>query len=151
MFKLKKYFRVNKKQRGELGLIFSAIALLIMVAFAVFSFSSNKLGDKLVVAPETPKIIGRAVLTIDFGNGTKRAFEGDVVENETLLDALTLTSKAGNFRYELDKKMNLAAIETFTATNGKKWQLRINDKKIDKPLSEVILKDGDNILIKYTK
>jgi len=136
-------------QKNDYILITAAVLLLVISGAVVFWFSSQRMGRDLKITQNAPKIIGRAVLTINFGNGTKRAFEGDVVENETLLDALTLASKAGNFRYKLDKKMNLATIETFTATGERKWQWYINDKKINKPLSEVILNNADTILIKY--
>ena len=128
----------KKNQKDDFILITATLLILVISGAVVFWFSSQKTGRD-----------GSVVLTIDFGNGEKRAFEGDIVENETVLDALILVSKAGDFRYKLDKKMNLAAIETFTATGGKTWQWYINDKKVAKPLNETILKADDRILIKY--
>ncbi|MEK7578318.1 MAG: DUF4430 domain-containing protein [Patescibacteria group bacterium] len=49
----------------------------------------------------------------------------------------------------LDEKNNLAAIDSFTRNKNKSWHWYLNDKKIDKPLGEIILKFGDKILIKY--
>ena len=126
-------------------LILIAILLLALSAFAVFRFSYFKSRPELL----SPQIIGKAVLTIDFGNNTKRAFEGDIVENETLISVLIQASKAGDFSYKLDEKSNLATIDSFGYKNGKSWHWYLNGKKIDKPLSEIITKDGDNILIKY--
>ena len=121
--------------------------LLILSAGTIFWFSGNRRDNN--VSQSVPKIIGKVVLTIDFGNGEKRAFEGDVVENETLLDALILTSKAGNFRYNLDERSNLAAIESFVKNSKKSWYWYLNGKKNSKSLNEIFLKADDNILIKY--
>ncbi len=97
----------------------------------------------------SPIIIGQAALTTDFGNGSERIFEGNIVEGETLLDALNQASKAGNFSYQLDEENNLAAIGSFTRNKNKSWHWYLNDKKIDKPLGKIILKSGDEILLQY--
>lgn len=129
-------------------LIVVAVLLLILGGGAIF-WSSNVKNNNSVSRVLPPKIIGQAALIIDFGNGEKRAFGGDIVENETLVGVLIQASKAGNFSYKLDQKNNLAAVERFTNDGQKSWHWYLNDKKIDKRFSEIIVKDGDNILIKY--
>lgn len=131
--------------KNDYILITAAILLLILSGILVFWSSYFKSELKT----QSPQVIGRAVLTIDFGNNAKRAFEGDIIDNETIVIVLIQASKAGNFSYKLDTKNNLVAIDSFSQQNGKSWQWYINGKKIDKPLNEIIAKDGDNILIKY--
>lgn len=138
---------MNKKD--DYVLMLAALLLLILCGSVIFWFSSAKKQDNNVSQFLAPKIIGKAELTIDFGNGEKRVFEGEIIENETLIDVLTQASLAGKFSYKLDNKNNLAAIENFAAKAGKSWHWRLNDEKISKPLNEIILKSGDKILIKY--
>ncbi len=138
---------MNKKNDYVLMLV--ALLLLILSAGAIFWFSGKRQNNN--ISQPTPKIIGRAALTIDFSDGNKRNFEGEIIEGETLFDALDQASKAGNFSYKLDEKNNLAAIEGFIKNNNKSWHWYLNDKKIDKPLGEIILKSSDKILIKYAQ
>ena len=136
---------MNKKD--DYVLILAALLFLILSAGAVFWFSGNRQDND--ISQSTPKIIGKAVLTIDFGDGKERNFEGEIINGETLFDALNQASKAGNFSYKLDEKNSLAAIDSFTRNKNKSWHWYLNDKKIDKPLREIILKSGDEILFQY--
>lgn len=137
--------KINRSQKNDSILILSAVLLLLLSGFLIFQFSSFEFQSKI----QPPKIIGKAVLTVDFGNDKKRAFEGDIVNNETFIGVLMQASKAGNFSYKLDEGNNLAEIEKFAADGKKSWRWYLNGKEIDKPLSEIIVKDGDNILIQY--
>ena len=136
---------MNKK--NEYILMLAALLLLILSAGAIFWFSGKRQDNN--ISPSVSKIIGQAALTIDFSDGNKRNFEGEIISGETLLDALSQASKAGNFSYQLDEKNNLAAIDSFTRNKNKSWHWYLNDKKIDKPLGEIILKSGDEIIIRY--
>ena len=137
---------MNKK--NDYILMLAALLLLILTASAIFWFPSAKKQSDGIAQLES-KIIGKAVLTIDFGDDRKRNFEGEIINGETLFDALNQASKAGNFSYQLDEKNNLAAIDSFTRNKNKSWHWYLNDKKIDKSPNEIILKSGDKILIKY--
>ena len=141
---------MNKKDdKNDYVLMLAALLLLILSAGATFWFSGNRQDNN--ISRSAPKIIGKAALTIDFSGGKERNFEGEIVEGETLLNALGQASKAGNFSYKLDEKNNLAAIDSFTRDKNKSWHWYLNDKKIDKSLGEIILKSGDKILIKYAQ
>ena len=139
---------MNKQDdKDDYVLMFFALLLLILSAGVIFWFSGDR-QDKNI-SPSAPKIIGKAVLTIDFGDDRKRNFEGEIINGETLFDALNQASKAGNFSYRLDEKNNLAAIDSFISNKNKSWHWYLNDKKINEPLGEIILKSGDKILLKY--
>ncbi len=139
---------VKKSKNNDYFLMLSAVLLLIIVGFTV-NFSVKK---KLIVqTTEQPKmeIIGNIILTIDFGSGKKRSFEGSIVKGETPIDAFIQASKAGNVSYKFDEKSSLAAIGSFVNNNKKSWRWYLNGKKSSKSLNEIILKNADNILIKY--
>ncbi len=128
----------KKNIKSEYILITVAVLLLILSWIFILQFSgANKLKDGTIQAP---KIIGTAFLTIDFGNGQKRAFEGAIVENETVVDALNQASKAGGF-----------SIETFVANKEKSWHWYLNNQSVKSPLHEIILSPNDEILIKYAR
>ena len=140
----------NMNKKDDYILIAAAVLLLILIGSITTWFpSAKKQNGDIATQSLEPKIIGRAALAIDFSNGNKRNFEGEIVEGETLLNALGQASKAGNFSYKLDEKNNLAAIDSFARDKNKSWHWYLNDKKIDKSLGEIILKSGDKILIKY--
>jgi len=141
---------MNKKD--DYILIAAAVLLLILIgSIATWFPSAKKQNGDITTQFLEPKIIGKAVLAIDFGDDRKRNFEGEIINGETLFDALNQASKAGNFSYQLDEKNNLAAIDSFTRDKNKSWHWYLNDEKIDKPLGEIILKSGDKILIKYAQ
>ncbi|MBI2446406.1 MAG: hypothetical protein HYV51_01115 [Parcubacteria group bacterium] len=137
----------KNKKKDDYILIISAVFLLILSGFLIFSFSSNRFFPPL----PTANIIGEASLTIDFGNGERRAFKGEIVENENLMSVLNQAAKAGNLRYKLDEGNNVATIENFTANKTKTWQWHINGKKVEKPFYEIIVNPSDEILIKYAQ
>jgi len=139
----------NMNKKNDYILMLAALLLLILSACTTFWFSGNRRDND--ISQSAPKILGKATLITNFGNGSDRIFEGDIVEGETLLDALNQASKTGNFSYQLDEKNNLAAIDSFTRDKNKSWHWYLNDKEIDKPLGEIILKSGDKILIKYAQ
>ena len=117
---------MNKKK--EIILMIAALLLVALVGGLAFLYSGE----------ERQNIIGKAELTIDFGDGNKRAFEGEIVENETPVDALNQASKAGNF-----------SSEEIILNKDKSWHWYLNDKKMGNLTDRVILKSNDKILVKY--
>src|SRR3989338_561395 len=90
----------RNKLKDDYTLITSAVLLLILSGFLIFLFPSNQF---LPLSPAA-KIIGEASLTIDFGNGEKRAFKGEIIENENLMNILNQAAKAGDLHYKLDAR-----------------------------------------------
>lgn len=144
--------KIKQLPKKDLILIFSSVLLLGFISLIVFKLSPK---TSHFLNP-LPQIIGQAVLTIDFGNNEKRAFSGDIIENETLVDVLTQAAKAGYFSYKLNENADVVLIEDissrdkkFLKNNNKSWHWYLNNKKISKSPNEIISRDGDNILIKY--
>ena len=140
--------KISKTQKNDWILILSAVLLLILSVGAIFLFSGNK-RDNDVSRSSTPKIIGEANLTVDFGDGERRAFEGSIIENETLIDVLNQAARAGEFSYKLNGKTDLASIGELADDGKKSWHWYLNGEKINKRPSEITVKPGSNILIKY--
>ncbi|MDP2638862.1 MAG: DUF4430 domain-containing protein [Candidatus Azambacteria bacterium] len=140
----------QKSKTGQLDdstLIPAAALLLILVSGYIFWFSGER--EQQLSQAQAPKILGKATLTIDFGDNSKRSFEGEIVDGETLFDALAQSSRAGDFSYELDENNNLSAIENFSGNNKKSWQYYLNGEKIGEKLNSVKLQANDEIVVKY--
>lgn len=128
-------------------LMFPALLILVISSFIVWDFFYiNKYENNSSKAPE---IIGKATLTIYSGGSEKRSFEGEIIENETLADILKQASEAGNFSYILDRKSNVIAVNDLKNSGKKSWRLYINDKKINELPGRIIIKNNDNVFIKY--
>jgi len=117
---------MNKKE--EIILMIIALLLAALIGGLVFLYPDE----------ERQNIIGEAELIIDFGDGNRRAFEGEIVENETPVDALNQASKAGNF-----------SSEEIILNKDKSWHWYLNDKKLGGLTDGVVLKSNDKILVKY--
>src|SRR3989344_2138803 len=88
-------------------------------------------------------------------NGTKRAFEGEVVNGMTVLDALDASTLAGNinFKYEIDKKSHKLRIVTFDGYSvnqtSKSTTLFLNLVRVDiGNIHSIPINSGDRILVK---
>ncbi|MDO8743195.1 MAG: hypothetical protein Q7J30_01375 [Candidatus Azambacteria bacterium] len=132
-------------KNNEYILMSAALLLLGLSGFTAWFLDKNNSASQ----PKLPAIIGMAVLTIDFGDGSKRSFEGEIVAGETSLDALAQASKAGNFSYKMNGNNELIAIENVAQKKNKRWRWYLDDKKIDRPLNEIVLKSGDKMLTRY--
>ena len=83
-------------------------------------------------------------------NSQRRAFEGRVGEEMTLLDALYLASRAGNidFKYTPQPQAN-ASILQLSGINQKEYEIYLNSTKIPLDrLSTERIRANDNIIVK---
>ncbi len=133
-------------KNSEYILMSAALLLLGLSGFTAWFLDKN---NDSASQTQLPAIIGTAVLTIDFGDGNKRSFEGEIVEGETSLDALAQAAKAGNFSYKMNGNNELIAIENVAQKKNKFWRWYLDDKKIDRPLNDIVLKSGDKMLTRY--
>lgn len=122
---------------------FWVVAVLVVgVSFFYISFNlpASRSGDS-------------ARLTIKFDTKNARTFEGPVVKNMTVLQALNSASRGGGFdvRYSLDKNggVNLASIGT-SFNGAKSWHFYINGKLLQaEELDKARIKNGDVIEARY--
>lgn len=94
-----------------------------------------------------------ARLEIDYG-GRKRAFEGEIIFEMSVLDALLAASRGGDFevRYAILRdatdvmKINGMAED---GLNGKDWNFYLNGRRVETgEIHKIIIKAGDKIFIK---
>jgi hypothetical protein len=117
------------------------IALMGIISFfkLSFNFPSNN----------TP---GLATLVINFET-EKRFFEGDVVKNMTILDALNMATSIGKIKlnYAIDESGNVNIMEIDGRTNeadNKHFVFYLNSKKVDtKDLNKKLINSGDRVEI----
>lgn len=85
-----------------------------------------------------------ARIEIDFSNGAKRVFEGELGESYPLLIALTSVAEEGNFQFETQKD----AIKEIAGVGGS-WRIYKNGAYIDAPLNNLTVKGGDRYMLKH--
>ncbi len=96
---------------------------------------------------------GSARLVIKFSANDAKTFEGPVVKNMTVLQALLSASRGGGFdvRYSLGKdgSVNLASIGN-SFNGAKSWHFYLNGELIKaEELDKIIIKKGDLIEVRY--
>lgn len=108
----------------------SLLVILLIVFLAIILFDLSLLYIDFQISRQARVLekmpaFGRVI--IDFGNGQKRAFEGEVPpEGLTLFEVLTLVSEAGNlpmsFRSDEKGGVYLVELNGFINENGHFWQ-----------------------------
>ena len=124
---------------------FAQIILLVVLLGAIFflKLSFNFSNDS------TPEL---ATLVINFET-EKRFFEGEVVENMTMLDALNASVSIGKikFNYAINESSDVSVLEIDGHTNGvgnKYFVFYLNSKKIPvRDLNKKEVHGGDRIEI----
>lgn len=96
-----------------------------------------------------------ASLVLNFDSGSKRKFEGPVIDGMTVLDALGSSAKGGNFQvnYTFTKpgEVRLQSIAGRAhAIGGKAWHFYLNNKPIKvEYLDKIIIQKNDIIEARY--
>lgn len=121
------------------------VVILILIFMLAYSFD-----------PEVFWSLNRrsAYLEVNI-NGTRRAFEGEVVPGMTVLDALDASATAGNinFQYEIDKKsheLHIITLDGYSVSKTPKAAtLFLNLVRIDiGKIHSISINSGDRILVK---
>ena len=139
---MSKFYFQDYRQPIRMGLII-VLASLIFLGFIFSGFLSGL----------SLKSYGLAHLEINIGNN-RRAFEGEIVDGMTVLEAVQASALAGNiaFKYKMDKNNELIVVSLDGYDydgSGKPLNFYINDSKIDpKKIHSTLIGDGDVIVIK---
>ena len=88
-------------------------------------------------------------VTIDFGNGTKRAFLGETEKGMTILSALRASGEAGRFEAATDDRGKLLAIAGIGAAGKGGWGVYLNGTSVDDLPGHVEIGPGDKIEFRY--
>ncbi len=92
----------------------------------------------------------RAWIEIDFGNGRRRVFEGDVGHHQYLVKPLLETVARERKLALAFKKGSVRHIGGVGTPLGI-WKIRWNDKDIDVPLETLMIKAGDRYTFTFEK
>ncbi len=108
---------------------FMAILFVAIVIFNGYLFVlDNQLTQKVNLSRVNS--LQKANLVIDYNNGQKKMFEGEVpMTGLTLYDALLLSTEAGNLNIEFsideDGKIHLVKIDNFLNNEINYWEIQI--------------------------
>lgn len=127
------------------------VAVAAIGTLAGIYILSGYLEKEATIAPgpavSQKKADAGARVTIDFGNGKKRAFKGEVVEGMTVYDALVASREVGGF--SLSFKGDAINEIDGVKNNSHIWRSYVNGKPLaDLPQFEEI-KPGDEIVFKF--
>lgn len=130
----------------------------LVILVLIYGFYSGLFGDLLNYSPKISKyrnieISDVARIEIDYGT-KRRAFEGDVLPDMSILDALLAASRGGSFevRYALlSDKADIMKIDDFTEDGlDGQWHFYLNQKEIRADeIHKVKVKPGDKILAEF--
>jgi len=117
------------------------LAILIFITTLVFDAYLMMLNKRL---NEHAKIISQnmqlAHVFLDYGNGHRRVFEGEVTPSGlSLMDVLFLVSEAGNFKVgfkEVNDKVVVDSIDNYGNSSGHYWEISLPDVNWKKRLDE---------------
>ena len=142
----KKTFKPIFKERHIIEII--SIVVLLVIA-SLFKISVDHVKDTIDTGGGN-----LASLYVNF-DSMQRQFEGEVVEDMTILDALNMAMAAGKIKlnYSLDENNRTTIMEINDHLNhvgGRQFAFYLNDKKVDSgDLNKTELKAGNEVVIKY--
>lgn len=134
-----RYYRKN--------LLDSLLMVLIIVFIFILVYGFN---------PEVFRLRSHDVAYLEVNiDGARRAFEGEVVDGMTVLDALDASALAGNinFQYEIDRKSNelrITTLDGYSASKAPKTAtFFLNLVRVDAGrIHSIVVNSGDRILVK---
>lgn len=103
--------------------------------------------DAAIDSAQIKKTEINARLLIDFGNGRKRAFRGEVVEGMTVYDALVASREVGGFSFSF--RGDVIDEIGGTKNNAHVWRSYVNGKPTAALPQFEEVKPGDEIVFKF--
>ena len=131
--------KINKKQ--VLGLW--VIALLAVLFFIYPTMKNSGKDTNLLPLGNTPQEINTARIEIDFNNGSRRVFEGELKESYPLLLALESVAEEGSFQLKTQKDI----IKQIAGVGGS-WKIYKNGVPTNAPLNDLVVSGGDRYMLR---
>ena len=141
---------MNKIRRGK---NLETRDLWLLAIILIYGFYSGLFGDLLSYSINGRGFSNAARIEIDYGT-KRRAFEGDVFSDMSVLDALLAASRGGSFeiRYALlGDKTDIMKIEDISEDGlDGQWHFYLNQKEVPADgIHKIKIKAGDRILAKF--
>lgn len=134
------------------------IGVTVLIALAVLFYSNNNFYQEFIneskslqnyVIPRSTKA-NQAFIELDFGNGKKRAFRGEV-DGRTydLKSSLELIAKEAQFTFR-ERSGRIEKLADIGNASGV-WKIYRNGEKINLPLQELMITGGDKYVLRFEK
>lgn len=131
----------------------TTIAAFLFAAGIIFFSNERFSRDMSFYVAVSPSSVGRVEkavrLTIDFGDGKRRAFEGVATRPITAEEALRFSGNAGGFSSSITLAGEVVEIGGISPVVSKKWRWYLNGEPEERPMLDVLVRGGDRILVKY--
>ena len=133
---------------------FGVISFLLWKEYCLEYAKNLFLKNQVKIEKEKNQVSQRkplAHLLIDYGNGKKRVFEGEVVDGldlKTLLEFLTEDKKISSKFKKGEKGFILESLDGLK-NNSKNWKCFLNGKVVEKDFEKILIKEGDKIELVY--
>ncbi|MDP3727108.1 MAG: hypothetical protein Q8R35_00535 [bacterium] len=143
--------RVLHEHRGAYWVVAAAgfFGAVILIFIQNESFYRDFLSYSRIPPSPPAGAFHTARITIDFGNGTKRAFEGAPGDGMTILSALRLAEEAGQFSVRTDSVGNITTVAGVRNGGGKRWRAYRNAAPVSDLPGHIEVRAGDRILLAY--
>lgn len=136
-----------------LSLVIAAFLLALVLIFSwnnSFYYDMQSYATSPSLAPlGSVKPAGLGRLLIDFGNGEKLAFEGEVRVGMTVLSALRAAESAGSFKILTDERGRVVEIDGVKNNSHRRWRALLNGSLVADPPGGTAISAGDKISFKY--
>lgn len=127
-------------------LIIVAIIIAVLVGLQIYSLSLSP-GQKQQDIAE----VGNARLVLDWGDGSRRMFEGGTIEGMSVWHALVQSAKAGNFEVDYEGDNGAIKVEKIAGVGEPEgsWFFLLNGQELNpQEIALEPIKEGDIIEIK---
>ena len=148
----------NAADKGSSNPLYIALTVAAFLLALVLIFSWNDsfyydmqayFLDQSLTPPGSRRVSSPGKLAIDFGNGKKRTFEGEVLRGMTVLSALRAAESAGNFRVLTSDRGVVVDIAGIRQNSHRRWRILLNNLPLSELPGETAIGAGDRILFKY--
>lgn len=125
-------------------LLIAFFAAFVVIFFANSVFYAEYIKETKEVGNMVIPNKGIAWVELDFGNGFKRLFEGNLQGNSyPLLVALGAAADAGNFGYKIDT----GKITSLAGKRGK-WKIYRNGNLVTGAIDSITVQKGDQFILR---
>ncbi|OHA07209.1 MAG: hypothetical protein A2934_03405 [Candidatus Sungbacteria bacterium RIFCSPLOWO2_01_FULL_47_10] len=132
------------------AIVFVGAVILIFFRNEEFIRESNMLTTELM-QNAVKKPLPKTRLTVDYGNGKKRAFEGSAAPGFNLQDVFRGIESSVGVEFRVENGGNLFAVDGIPERAEKRWILSVNGKNPaeDPMFLSTEIHPGDKIVVHY--
>lgn len=130
-----------------LALFSVAAVVVIFISNDDFKRDFNRYSDFSLLWRED--VFRPVRVTVDYGGGKKRAFQGNITEPLSAAVAIQASAKAGKFSLHFDMRGNITDVDGVRPRGQETWFWYLNGVLQSRPVQDVVVRNGDQILLAY--